>query len=85
MKAKYRHWLELADVTMLYTDVMLLQLQSTHPCMFATALHNGVMLHVYPNFKKAVGELFEIIVKNENTIMGNNRGLRKIRNKFKGD
>ncbi len=46
MMAKYRHWLEQADVTVLHTDVTLLQLQSTHPHLFTTALHFGVMLHV---------------------------------------
>ncbi len=48
--AKYRHWLEWADVTMSPTDVTLLQLQSTHPHLFATVLPYSVMLHVCIHF-----------------------------------
>ncbi len=38
--AKYRHWLEWADVT-------LIQLWSTYPHFFAKMLHYCVTLHVY--------------------------------------
>ncbi len=44
---KYQHWLEWADVMVLWTNVILLQLRSTHPHLFAIALHYGVTLHVY--------------------------------------
>ncbi len=43
--AKYRHWLEQADVTILHTDVTLLPLWSPRPHLFTTALYYGVALH----------------------------------------
>ncbi len=64
--AKYRHWLERADVTvlradvivlhadvtLLHTDITLLQLWSTHLHLFAALLCHGVMLHVCTHLKK---------------------------------
>ncbi len=43
--AKYQHWLERADVTVLHTDGTLLQLQSTHPRLFTTVLRRVQTVH----------------------------------------
>ncbi len=52
---KYLNWLERADVTMLHTDVALLQLQYTRPHWFAAVLHYCVTLHVCTHPKSLVG------------------------------
>ncbi len=67
-----------ANVAKLHTDVTLLQLQSTHPLLFATTLHYGVKLHVCTNLYATLSQVLDGVwacVQNYIFMQSNTGGL----------